>query len=61
MKKIIIAAGLILLLISGYVLFSKDRRSESKTDTPQVAVKKYVAAEGKVEAMHGFEVEGEVK
>ncbi|MBI5665082.1 MAG: HlyD family secretion protein [Nitrospirae bacterium] len=57
MKKIIIAAGLILLLISGYVLLSKDRGTEIKTDTPQLAVKRYVAAEGKVEAMRGYEVE----
>ena len=57
MKKIIIAAGLTLLLIAGYVLFSKDSENAPKTDTPQISVKKYVAAEGKVEAKPGFEVE----
>jgi ABC exporter DevB family membrane fusion protein len=57
MKKIIIIAGLVLLLIAGYVLLSKDRGNESRTGAPRTAAKRYVAAEGKVEAMHGFEVE----
>ncbi|MEW6599943.1 MAG: efflux RND transporter periplasmic adaptor subunit [Nitrospirota bacterium] len=57
MNKIIIAAGLILFLIAGYVLFSKDSEKEQKQNAAEVAVRRYVAAEGKVEAMHGFEVE----
>jgi ABC exporter DevB family membrane fusion protein len=57
MKKIIIIAGMILLVTAAYFIFSKDRDNASKTDSPHISVKKYVAAEGKVEAMHGFEVE----
>ncbi|HBH60644.1 MAG TPA: hypothetical protein DDX85_02650 [Nitrospiraceae bacterium] len=57
MRKIIIIAGLILLLIAGYVLLSKERDNQLKTGTPQIAARRHVAAEGRVEAMEGFEVE----
>ncbi|RJQ18473.1 MAG: HlyD family efflux transporter periplasmic adaptor subunit [Nitrospiraceae bacterium] len=57
MKKTVAGIMLIFLVIAGYVIFSKNKNEKSKTDIPQSAVQRYVAAEGKVEAMPGFEVE----
>ncbi|MBI5409525.1 MAG: HlyD family secretion protein [Nitrospirae bacterium] len=57
MKKIIIAASLLLIVTAGYFIFSKNKDDESKKDAPRITIKRYVAAEGKVEAMPGFEVE----
>lgn len=58
MKKIFIVIGLIFLLIAGYVVFSDKKGAESKTEVmPKTETVKYVAAEGKAEAMPGFEVE----
>ncbi len=61
MKKIIIAAVLALIAMSGYAVFW--RRAGAPARSPQAAVApenssvRYVAAEGKVEAMPGCEVE----
>ncbi|MBI5057755.1 MAG: efflux RND transporter periplasmic adaptor subunit [Nitrospirae bacterium] len=57
MKKTVPAIVLICLVIAGYVIFSKSKNEKSKTDVPQTTSMRYVAAEGKVEAMPGYEVE----
>ncbi|MBM4137789.1 MAG: HlyD family secretion protein, partial [Nitrospira sp.] len=58
LKKILIAIGLIFLLITCYVVFSDKKGIESKPEVmPKTDTVKYVAAEGKVEAMPGLEVE----
>ncbi len=58
-KKAIIAIGAIFLVaVSGYMAFSKKSADEPKEDVmPNAAPARYVAAEGKVEVMPGFEVE----
>lgn len=54
MKKVFIVIALISLAIVGYFLFPKKGLNESQTvSNPQ----RYVAAEGKVEAMPGLDVE----
>lgn len=58
MRKTLVAAGVIAALAACYVLFFNQGSSGAKTDAaPKVALVKYVAAEGKVEAIPGFEVE----
>ena len=55
MKSLVIAALLIMLTVGAYVLFSQQRKSP--TPAAQVAVRSHVAAEGKVEAMPGFDID----
>ena len=58
MRKTLVAAGMIIVLAAGYVLFFNQGTSGAKTDAaPKVELVRYVAAEGKVEAIPGFEVE----
>ena len=58
MRKTLFAAGLIAALVAGYVLFFNQGSSGAKTDAaPKVELVRYVAAEGKVEAISGYEVE----
>ncbi len=57
MKKILIVGGLIFLIVAAYVIL-KERGHEPKTKVmPEVTPIRYVAAEGKVEVMPGFEIE----
>ena len=58
MRKTLFAAGLIAALVAGYALFFNQGSSGAKTDAaPKVELVRYVAAEGKVEAISGYEVE----
>ncbi|TAN44221.1 MAG: HlyD family secretion protein [Nitrospirae bacterium] len=58
MRKTFAAAGLIAVLAAGYVLFFYHGNSSAKIETAPMAVPvKYVAAEGKVESVPGYEVE----
>lgn len=61
MKKIFIAAGLVLLLSIGLVILlngvSRKQKEADRTTAPLAAQPLYAAAEGKVEAMPGLEVE----
>jgi len=57
MKKIFVITGVALLAIILYIVFSKSGENESRNAVQQPEVRKYVAAEGKVEVMPGFEVE----
>lgn len=57
MKKLpLLTTGAIILLILGLFFFLKSGKKEIKVDAPQ-ATAMYVAAEGKVEAMPGMEIE----
>lgn len=55
MKSISIAALLIVLAAGAYALFSHERKPPAPAT--QTAVRSHVAAEGKVEAMPGFDVD----
>ncbi|MEW6374399.1 MAG: efflux RND transporter periplasmic adaptor subunit [Thermodesulfobacteriota bacterium] len=58
MKKTLMALGLILVAVIVYFLLSKGESKEPKSEeTARVVSPGYVAAEGKVEAMPGLEVE----
>ncbi|MBI5205961.1 MAG: HlyD family secretion protein [Nitrospirae bacterium] len=59
MKNVIIVIGILFLVaITGHIAFSKKSESEpKKEDIQAVTSARYVAAEGKVEVMPGFEVE----
>lgn len=64
MKKLIYITGFLILIIIILIAWSRLRRTESATknnnsalNTPHSTMQKYVAAEGKVEAMPGFEVD----
>lgn len=58
MRKTLVAAGMIVTLTACYVLFFYQGSSGAKTDAaPKVELVRYVAAEGKVEAIPGYEVE----
>ncbi|TAL23103.1 MAG: HlyD family secretion protein [Nitrospirae bacterium] len=59
MKKAIIAIAIIFLVaVTGHIAFSKKREHEpKKEDVQTVSSARYVAAEGKMEVMPGFEVE----
>lgn len=54
MKKVIIATALILLAIISYILLPGKGTNETRTEP---GPKRYVAAEGKIEAMPGLDVE----
>ena len=58
MRKTLVAAGMVVTLTACYVLFFYQGSSGAKTDAaPKVELVRYVAAEGKVEAIPGYEVE----
>lgn len=59
MRKVIIVTGILFLVaITSHIAFSKKSESEpKKEDIQAVTSARYVAAEGKVEVMPGFEVE----
>lgn len=58
MKQVLIGIGLIFLIVVGYLIFSNKKGAESKHEAmPKAAPARYVAAEGKVVAMPGLEVE----
>lgn len=57
-KSIIVIAVIFLVAITGHIAFSKKSEHEpKKEDIQAVSSSRYVAAEGKVEVMPGFEVE----
>lgn len=56
MKKRVLIAGLIFAGLAGYFLFVKTRSRESKPPVVPVT-KRFVAAEGKVEALPNYDVE----
>ncbi len=58
MKKIFVAAGLILLLVAGYFILSNKKGAvQNHGPASKAGAERYVAAEGKVEVMPGFEIE----
>lgn len=57
MRKIIAPAIVMIIVIAAYGVFSKTGSNEAKTDVPPSTIKNYVAAEGKIVAMPGAEIE----
>jgi multidrug resistance efflux pump len=57
MKKIFVIAGVVVLTVVLYIIFSKGGKDEFRHTSQQPEARIYVAAEGKVEVMPGFEVE----
>lgn len=58
MRNILIVIGIIFLIIVAYALLKKGANSiKSETPVTQTETQRYVAAEGKVEAIPGYEVE----